>query len=119
MAKINLDTEPRFKNLMQQHGFKKKKWEFVRCEEEAIFGLSFGHATNGEKHVRYYSCLYSVNYPKIQEVAQSMGEHVYGHYGQIGYIMPEKRFIEWRLADSDTDEYYLLSSPHWPRKRNG
>ena len=42
--------------------------------------------------VRYYSCIYSVDYPKIQEVAQGMEEHVYGHYGQIGYILPEKRF---------------------------
>ena len=93
---------------MKKLGFKKTKEGFVTNEEESVLKLSFGHATQGEKHVRYYSCIYSVDFPKIQEAAQSMGEHVYGHYGQIGYIMPEKRFIEWRLADSDTDEYYLM-----------
>lgn len=108
MAKINLETEPRFKELMKSCGFKKTKEIFIRNEEESVFGLSFGHGTYGQKFVRYYDCLYYVNYPKIEDVAKRMGEYVYGHYGQIGYLMPENRYVEWRLADSDTDEYYLL-----------
>ena len=107
MSRINLETEPRFKVLMKQIGFKKTKEKFVRNEKEFIFGLSFGYGTYGQKQVRYYDCLYSVDYPKITEAAKQMGEYVYGHYGQVGYLMPEKRFVEWRLADSDTEEYYL------------
>ena len=30
MAKINLDTEPRFKALMKELGFKKKGYFFIR-----------------------------------------------------------------------------------------
>ena len=92
---------------MKQIGFKKTKEKFVRNEKETIWGLSFGHGTYGQKQVRYYDCLYSVDYPKITEAAKQMGEYVYGHYGQVGYLMPEKRFVEWRLADYDTEEYYL------------
>lgn len=107
MARINLETEPRFKELMKQIGFKKAKERFVRNEEEAVLELSFGHGTYGQNFVRYYDCLYYVNYPKIEEVALYLGECVYGHYGQIGYLMPENHFVEWKLADTDTDEYYL------------
>jgi len=107
MSKINLETEPCFKELMKQIGFKKTKGKFVRNEEETIWGLSFGHGSYGQRQVRYYDCLYSVDYPQITEAAKQLGEYVYGHYGQIGYLMPEKRFVEWRLADSDTEEYYL------------
>jgi hypothetical protein len=107
MARINLETEPRFKEMLKQLGFKKSRGVFGRNEKESIMKLRFGHGTYGQKFVRYYDCLYVIDYPKINEVAAELGELVFGQGGQIGYLTPEYRFREWRLADSDSDEYYL------------
>ena len=107
MAKINLETEPRFKEMLKQLGFKKSRGVFGRNEKESIMELRFGHGTYGQKFVRYYDCVYAIDYPKINEVAAELGEFVFGLSGQIGYLTPENRFREWRLADSDTDDYYL------------
>ena len=52
MAKINLDTEPRFKALMKELGFKKSKGEFVRIHNEACLSLGFPYTS--QKSVRYY-----------------------------------------------------------------
>jgi len=107
MAKINLETEPRFKEMLKQLGFRKSRGVFGRNEKESIMELRFGHGTYGQKFVRYYDCLYVIDYPKINEVAAELGEFVFGLSGQIGYLTPENSYREWRLADSDTDEYYL------------
>lgn len=107
MAKINLETEPRFKDIMKQFGFKKTRYGFVRQGEEYMMRLGFGHATNGQKFVRYYSCTYSVDFSKIEEIAQKMGVYIFGHFGHVGYLTPNDGLLEWRLAESDTDEYYL------------
>ncbi len=107
MARINLETEPRFKEMLKQLGFKKSRGVFGRNEKESIMELRFGHGTYGQKFVRYYDCLYVIDYPKINEVAAELGEFVFGLSGQIGYLTPENSYREWRLADSDTDEYYL------------
>lgn len=107
MARINLESEPRFKEIMKLFGFKKTKYGFVRHDRESIMKLSFGYGTYGQKIVRYYDCMYSIVYPKIEALADSIGEYVCGPHGQIGYLTPENRFREWRLADSDSDEYYL------------
>ena len=107
MARINLESEPRFKEIMKLFGFKKTKYGFVRHERESIMKLSFGYGTYGQKFVRYYDCMYSIVYPKIEALADSIGEYVCGPHGQIGYLTPENRFREWKLADSDSDEYYL------------
>ena len=107
MTRIYLESEPRFKEIMKQFGFKKTKYGFDRHDRESIMELRFGHGTNGQKNVRYYDCMYSIVYPKIEALADSIGEYVCGPHGQIGYLTPENRFREWRLADSDTDEYYL------------
>lgn len=107
MAKINLETEPRFKEIMKQIGFKKTKDGFVKQGEGYMMRLGFSHATNRQKFIRYYSCSYSVDFPKIEEIARKMGEYVFGHFGHIGYLTPKNGLLEWKLADSDSDEYYL------------
>ena len=57
MAKINLETEPRFKEMLKQLGFKKSRGVFGRNEKESIMELRFGHGTYGQKFVRYYDCV--------------------------------------------------------------
>ena len=107
MAKINLDTEPRFKALMKELGFKKKGYFFVRDYKESVQSLGFGHSTHGEKHVRYYDLSYGVNYPIINKIANEIGEDVFGYGCHAGYLMPQNTYVEWRLAETDSDEYYL------------
>ena len=107
MAKINLDTEPRFKALMKELGFKKKGYFFVREYKESVQSLGFGHSTHGEKHVRYYDLSYGVDYPLIEKLANKIGEDVFGYGRHAGYLMPQNTYVEWRLAETDSDEYYL------------
>ena len=107
MAKINLDTEPRFKALMKELGFKKKGHFFVRENKESVQSLGFGHSTHGEKHVRYYSSSYGVDYPLIERLANEIGEDVFGYGCHAGYLMPQNTYVEWRLAETDSDDYYL------------
>lgn len=107
MPKINIDTEPRFKELLKELGFKKTKGEFVRPYQDALHVLNFGYSTNNERHVRYFNCIFSIQFPKVIEISKSIGEYIHDTGGQIGYIMPQKTFVEWRLAEDDTDDYYL------------
>ena len=105
MAKINLDTEPRFKAMMKELGFIKTKGRFVKMHNEACLGLGFSYTSHN--HVRYYYGSYHGNYPKIIELAESIGEYTWGPNGLIGYLMPQNTFIDWRLAENDSDDYYL------------
>ena len=105
MAKINLDTEPRFKALLKELGFKKTKGQFVKMHNEACLSLGFSYTSHN--HVRYYYGSYKVNYPKIIELAESIGEYTWGPNGLIGYLMPQNTFVDWRLAENDSDDYYL------------
>lgn len=107
MAKINLDTEPRFKALMKELGFKKKGYFFIRDYKESVQSLGFGHSTHGEKHVRYYDLSYGVDYPLIERLANEIGEDVFGYGCHAGYLMPQNTYVEWRLAETDSDDYYL------------
>ncbi|MBR1933528.1 MAG: hypothetical protein IJ841_07570 [Prevotella sp.] len=108
MAKINLDTEPRFKAMLKQFGFKKRSYQFCRNYGDTIQSVGFGHATNGEKHVRYYSCSYSFEFPKVMEIAKEIGAIPYGTGGLLGYLMPQRSpLVEWRLSEQDSEEYYL------------
>ena len=105
MAKINLDTEPRFKALLKELGFKKTKGQYVKMHNEACLSLGFSYTSHN--HVRYYYGSYKVNYPKIIELAESIGEYTWGPNGLIGYLMPQNTFVDWRLAENDSDDYYL------------
>ena len=107
MAKINLDTEPRYKALMKELGFKKTKGGFVMIHNEACMSLSFSYATQNEKFVRYYYGSFSINYPKLIETADKINEFIYGPNGHIGYLMPKGRYVDWRLAENDSDDYYV------------
>lgn len=107
MAKINLDTEVRFKGLLKELGFKKKKIWFVRPYKDATQELGFGHSTNNERHVRYYDCMCGLNYPRINEIAEKLGVFAYGPACQLGDLMPQRELKEWRLSEDDSDEYYI------------
>ena len=106
MPKINLTTEPRFKGLLKDIGFRKREGQFVRNYRESVQELDFGYGSKNEKHVRYYDCLCAVKFPQIDDFASELDIFTYGCYGQIGYMMPQHTFVEWRLAEDDTDEYY-------------
>ena len=58
MAKKFLEESPYLKEVMKTHGFKKTKREFVRFSGDAIQRIMIGHASQGERGVRYYSCSY-------------------------------------------------------------
>ena len=58
---INLETEPRFKEMMKCLGFKKTSRSFIKSSKDIILEMMFGYATKGEKHVRYYSGSYFDN----------------------------------------------------------
>ncbi len=108
MPKINLETEPRFKEAMKSLGFKKTSREFVKPYKDALQCISIGYATNGEHHVRYYSPMCSLCYPLIESVAMEAGIITYPMGCPIGYVMPQKTgLVEWRLEDSATDYDYL------------
>ena len=107
MAKINLDTEPRFKGLMKGLGFTKTSRGFIRNYNDSVQVMMFGHATNGEKQVRYYLGSYFIRYPQIEDVAARIGVQVYPLGGHMGNIMPQARLVEWRLSEQDTENYYL------------
>lgn len=107
MAKINLNTEIRFKNLLKQLGFKKSRDEFVRLFNDTVQSVGFGHATFGEKFVRYYTGSYGIRYQKVYDFANDIGINVYDVGGHMGYLMPQNGVVEWRLSDSDSEDYYL------------
>lgn len=108
MAKINLETELRFKGAMKSLGFKKTSRYFEKRVNDVSQKIMFGHATMGEHHVRYYSLTYSIEFNSITYAAKEMGVMVYALGGLIDYIMPpHKGLMEWRLSEDDTDEYYV------------
>lgn len=107
MAKINLVTESRFKAMMKELGFRKTKEGFVKMHNEACLTLSFSYATQNEKFVRYYYGSFSVNYPKVIETADRIDEYVFGPNGHIGYLLPHNRYVDWRLSENDSDDYYV------------
>ena len=88
MPKINLETEPRFKEAMKSLGFKKTSRFFVRHVDDVTQTIMFGHSTMGEKHVRYYSLTYGIEFDYIVRSAGEMGVFVYALGGLIDYIMP-------------------------------
>lgn len=108
MKKINLETDPRFKEMMTNIGFKKSSHSFIRKYKDMTLEMMFGYATNGEKHVRYYSGSYFIRYPQIETFANKLGFTTFPLGGLMGYLMPQKSgLVEWRLAESDTESYYL------------
>lgn len=108
MPKINLETEPRFKEAMKSLGFKKTSRFFVRHVDDVTQTIMFGHSTMGEQHVRYYSLTYGIEFDYIVRSAGEMGVFVYALGGLIDYIMPHHvGLMEWRLSEYDTDDYYI------------
>jgi len=68
MAKINLETEPRFKALMKELGFKKERQFFVREYNDTKQSLGFAYSTYGLKDTRFYSLTYYIDCLPILEL---------------------------------------------------
>lgn len=104
MVKINLETNPLFKEKMANLGFKKIKGEFVSRNNDATDLIVWGHATWGEKHVRYYSCSCMVEYPVVLDIAEKLDVIVHPIGTNIGYIMPKNRYAEWEIRESYSEK---------------
>lgn len=88
-------------------GFKRKGGDwFVKQFKDTEQKIGFSHATYSEKNVRYYAIHIHLIYPKIKEIIDALGVLVFAGFGmEIGYLMPENRYYEWRIAESDSDSY--------------
>ena len=115
MTSINIETNPLFKKELAKLNFRKKGEFFVREVDEAVQELGFGYATYGQKHTRYYNCIYGINYPKAVEMGQNLGEYVWGTEEQIGYRIPQRKFFwqkpvyefkSWRVSATDSERDY-------------
>ena len=104
MVKINLETNPLFKEEMANLGFKKIKGEFVSRNNDATNLIVWGYATKGEKHVRYYFCSCMVEYPAVLEIAEKLDVMVHPIGTNIGYVMPKNRFTEWEIRESYSEK---------------
>lgn len=106
MKELEKKIKTILKEVFSQYGFKKKaNMIFQRDFEDAIQGLIFGHSTHGEAHVRYLTFTAMLSYPSIDEIMTQLDDNL-GRIGiNIGYLMPEKDFKEWRFASNDSDEY--------------
>ncbi|MBC8592359.1 hypothetical protein H8744_03700 [Oscillospiraceae bacterium N12] len=104
-----MDLEKKIKCFLKEslfhHGFKKKyKTCFQRSFVDAIQMLTFGHSTHNEVSVRYLTYTVSLTYPTIDKIATQLHE-IMGNIGvNVGYLMPEKSFKEWRLVLDCPDE---------------
>ncbi len=92
---------------MKYLGFKRKGGDwFVKQFKDTEQKIGFSHATYSEKNVKYYAIHIHLIYPKIQEIIDALGILVFSGFGmEIGYLMPENRYYEWRIAESDSDSY--------------
>ena len=72
-----------------------------------MYKFVFSLCSSKRKKVRYYYGSFSVNYPKVVETADRIDEYVFGPNGHIGYLMPQGKYVDWRLAEDDSDDYYV------------
>ncbi len=90
---------------LQILGFKRKddRW-FVREFNDTEQRIGFSHATYSEKHVKYYAIHVHLVYPKIQKIIDTLGVLIFAGFGvEIGYLMPENKYYEWRITETDSD----------------
>jgi hypothetical protein len=96
-----------FKNLMSELGLKKDGRDFFnRCVNEAVQSIAFGHSHLGEKSVTYYTGHFSWDYPAIIELSNKLGVLPFGIGGNIGYLMPQQEYSQWRLKKDDSEERF-------------
>ena len=116
MTSINIETNAVFKKELALLGFKKKGGFFIRELNEAKQSLGFGYATYGQKHRRYYNCIYNINYPKAIEMGKSLGVYVGGAEEQIGYRIPQRKFFwqkpvfamkVWCVSSDDSEKQFI------------
>lgn len=95
-------------NHLMKFGFRRKNANFyIRESTESLQRLFFTHATHSERFVKYYTIQLKINYPQIESLAKEMGLFSYGMAVNIGYLTPNRNFLEWRVAESDSEDYIL------------
>lgn len=93
-----LEKEILFKEAMAKLFFKKSKYGFFRKVDDAVQDIAFGHSHHGEKFVTYYDCTMGWGYPTLEKIGEDMNEIVSSVGCNFGYLMPDYKFLEWRLA---------------------
>lgn len=108
MIDIKIETNREFKVKMLELGFKKDKFDFFNKPlNDCVQSIGFGHASHIEVGCRYYFMSIYLQYPQLQELAMELNTHIYDIGTNVGYIMPQNKFIEWRLSKNDSAEFLL------------
>ena len=106
MKDLKKKIEKLLKDYLFQYGFRKERGTvYSRLEDEIKEGLYFGSSAHNEKHVCYLTYTAGVSCPVVEEVAYELNELVCGLGMNIGFLMPDYFFKEWRFAIDNSDEY--------------
>lgn len=94
----------RLTSKLNNLGFKRKNMNsFVKYDNDARQELFFCHATHYEHHVRYYSIGVHIEYPALIKLATEMDTYTYGIGVDLGYLMPQNEYHEWRCTENDSE----------------
>ena len=86
-------------------GFKRKRgYSFVKEMGEAVCELAFSHSTHHEHGVKYYSVNMLIEYPKAQEIINKICKTNLIIGDNIGNVMLEHFYKEWRVSETDSDD---------------
>lgn len=104
MKKYYLAKDERLLEFFQKLGFKRKGSDFYRSNDASIQSLAFWHSTQNQRFVKFYSINVSLTFPKILDITHEIGPLYEGIIGSnIGYLMPQNNFIEWRIAEEENE----------------
>ena len=78
---------------------------YVKKRGTVKYELSFTHSTHNEPHVRYYTITLSIEYQNVQEIIDNLDVVIGGFGFNLGYLLPEYSFKEWKIAETSSDEY--------------
>lgn len=91
---------------LQSIGFSRKRGNsYVKTKRVIKYELSFSHSTHNEPHVKYYTITLSIEYQKVQEIVDKMNVVIGGFGINLGYLLPEFSFKEWKVTETSSDEY--------------
>lgn len=78
---------------------------YVKKRGTVKYELPFTHSTHNEPHVRYYTITLSIEYQNVQEIIDNLDVVIGGFGINLGYLLPEYSFKEWKIAETSSDEY--------------
>lgn len=105
MIHFNLSTNKDLKRMLSLMGFTKRGEFFVRVQNDFKQSLGFAHATYGMKDTRFYSLTFYIECLPVINIAKEIDVLVSPIGNNIGYLMPESSYKEWRLRKDDSEVY--------------